>query len=98
MNVIARSTSPEMRSIAAYTGCRIAEALQLRKEDIRKEAGRHIFDLNPLAGSIKSGMYRLVPCINTWSPWALRFVEEYEMALCSQRAATCGWLNLFERL
>lgn len=47
--------------IAAYTGCRIAEALQLRKEDVREESGHHIFDLNPLAGSIKSGTYRLVP-------------------------------------
>lgn len=47
--------------IAAYTGCRIAEALQLRKEDVRKESGHYIFDLNPLAGSIKSGTYRLVP-------------------------------------
>jgi integrase len=47
--------------IAAYTGCRIAEALQLRREDVRKESGHHVFDLNPLAGSIKSGMYRLVP-------------------------------------
>lgn len=47
--------------IAAYTGCRISEALQLRKEDVRKDSGRHVFDLNPLAGSIKSGAYRLVP-------------------------------------
>lgn len=47
--------------IACYTGCRISEALQLRKEDVRKESRHYIFDLNPLAGSIKSGMYRLVP-------------------------------------
>lgn len=47
--------------IAAYTGCRIAEALQLRKEDIRKELKHHIFDFNPAAGSIKSKSYRLVP-------------------------------------
>lgn len=47
--------------IAAYTGCRIAEALQLRKEDIRKEFKHHIFDFNPAAGSIKSKSYRLVP-------------------------------------
>jgi integrase len=47
--------------IAAYTGCRISEALQLRKEDVREESGHHVFDLNPLAGSIKSGTYRLVP-------------------------------------
>jgi len=47
--------------IAAYTGCRIAEALQLRKEDVRTESGHHVFDLNPLAGSIKTGTFRLVP-------------------------------------
>lgn len=47
--------------IAAYTGSRIAEVLQLRKEDIRNEAGHHVFDLNPLAGSIKTGTFRLVP-------------------------------------
>jgi len=47
--------------VAAYTGCRIAEALQLRKQDIREESGRHVFDLNPLAGSIKTGTFRLVP-------------------------------------
>lgn len=47
--------------IAAYTGCRIAEALQLRKEDVREDTGKHIFDLNPLAGSIKTGTFRLVP-------------------------------------
>lgn len=47
--------------IAAYTGSRISEVLQLRKEDVRRESGYHVFDLNPLAGSIKSGTFRLVP-------------------------------------
>lgn len=47
--------------IACYTGCRIAEALQLRKEDIRKHSKHRVFDFNPAAGSIKSGSYRLVP-------------------------------------
>lgn len=47
--------------IACYTGCRISEVLQLRKEDVRKDQKTYIFDLNPLAGSIKSGTYRLVP-------------------------------------
>jgi integrase len=62
--------------IAAYTGCRIAEALQLRKEDIRKESGQYIFDLNPLAGSIKSGTYRLVPVHrHLIALGLLRFVE-----------------------
>jgi integrase len=47
--------------IACYTGCRIAEALQLRKEDVRLESGQYVFDFNPAAGTIKSGQYRLVP-------------------------------------
>ncbi|MET4324439.1 integrase [Bradyrhizobium sp. i1.15.2] len=47
--------------IACYTGCRIAEALQLRKEDIREESNHRAFDFNPAAGSIKSGSYRIVP-------------------------------------
>lgn len=47
--------------IAAYTGCRIVEALQLRKEDVREESGLYVFDFNPAAGSIKSKSYRLVP-------------------------------------
>lgn len=47
--------------IAAYTGSRISEVLQLRKEDVRRESGHDVFDLNPLAGTIKSGTFRLVP-------------------------------------
>jgi integrase len=33
----------------------------IRKEDVRTESGHPVFDLNPLAGSIKTGTYRLVP-------------------------------------
>ncbi|MGY2902951.1 hypothetical protein [Bradyrhizobium sp. URHC0002] len=63
--------------IAAYSGCRIAEALQLRKEDVRKESGHHVFDLNPLAGSIKSGNFRLVPVHRHLIDLGfLRFVED----------------------
>lgn len=63
--------------IAAYTGCRIAEALQLRKEDVREDTGRHIFDLNPLAGSIKTGTFRLVPIHpHLIELGFLRFVDE----------------------
>lgn len=63
--------------VAAYTGCRIAEALQLRKEDVRKEARHHILDLNPLAGSIKSGTYRIVPVHQHLVALGfLRFVDE----------------------
>ncbi|UQR64305.1 site-specific integrase [Bradyrhizobium sp. C-145] len=63
--------------IACYTGCRIAEALQLRKEDIRKHSKHHVFDFNPDAGSIKSGSYRLVPVHeHLIGLGLLRFVEE----------------------
>ena len=47
--------------IAAYTGCRIAEALQLRKEDIFEESGHRVIRFTPEAGSIKTGRFRLVP-------------------------------------
>lgn len=63
--------------IACYTGCRIAEALQLRKEDVRKDSEHHVFDFNPEAGSIKSGSYRLVPVHQHLVDLGLlRFVEE----------------------
>lgn len=47
--------------IAAYTGCRIAEALQLRKSDIHKEGQHNALRFTPEAGSIKSGVFRVVP-------------------------------------
>lgn len=47
--------------VACYTGARISEVLQLRKGDVREESGHRVFDLNPLAGSIKTGVFRLVP-------------------------------------
>ncbi|MFK4502878.1 integrase [Bradyrhizobium japonicum] len=63
--------------IAAYTGCRIAEALQLRKEDVREDSGKNVLDLNPLAGSIKTGTFRLVPIHpHLIELGFLRFVEE----------------------
>ncbi|MCK1410184.1 site-specific integrase [Bradyrhizobium sp. 76] len=63
--------------IAAYTGCRIAEVLQLRKEDVRKDTQHRVFDFNPAAGSIKSGLYRLVPVHQHLIDLGLlRFVED----------------------
>ncbi|MCA1397472.1 hypothetical protein [Bradyrhizobium sp. BRP56] len=63
--------------IACYTGCRIAEALQLRKEDVRKDSKHHVFDFNPAAGSIKSGSYRIVPVHQHLIDLGLlRFVED----------------------
>ncbi|MFK4561880.1 integrase [Bradyrhizobium ottawaense] len=63
--------------IACYTGCRIVEALQLRKEDIREDSNHRVFDFNPAAGSIKSGLYRLVPVHQHLIDLGfLRFVED----------------------
>jgi integrase len=46
---------------AAFTGARISEITQLRKEDVRKESGRWIVRITPDAGSVKSGGFRDVP-------------------------------------
>ncbi|WP_273688883.1 tyrosine-type recombinase/integrase [Ketogulonicigenium vulgare] len=47
--------------LCAFTGARISEVTQLRKEDMREENGRWIIRITPDAGSVKSGGYRDVP-------------------------------------
>ncbi|MEH6521100.1 DUF6538 domain-containing protein [Sulfitobacter sp.] len=47
--------------LCAFTGARVAEITQLRKEDIRKEEGQWIVRITPDAGTVKSGGYRDVP-------------------------------------
>lgn len=47
--------------LCAFTGARVTEVTQLRKEDVRQEDGRWIVRLTPGAGSVKSGHYRDVP-------------------------------------
>ncbi len=47
--------------ICAYTGARITEITQLRKEDILVEDGIPCIRITPDAGSVKSGKYRIVP-------------------------------------
>lgn len=47
--------------LAAFTGARISEITQLRKEDVRKEGDRWIVRITPDAGSVKSGGFRDVP-------------------------------------
>jgi integrase len=65
--------------IAAYTGCRIAEALQLRKADIYKEGGHHALRFTPEAGSIKSGVFRVVPIHQHLIDFGfLKFVKDSE--------------------
>ena len=47
--------------LAAFSGARISEITQLRKEDVRKERERWIIRITPDAGSVKAGGYRDVP-------------------------------------
>lgn len=47
--------------LAAFTGARIGELAQLRKEDVCKRDGIHFLLLTPEAGTIKSGQFREVP-------------------------------------
>jgi len=47
--------------LAAFSGARVTELTQLRKEDLRKEGGQWIMRITPDAGSVKTGEYRDVP-------------------------------------
>ena len=46
--------------LAAYTGARVGELAQLRKQDLRKESGHWIIELTPAAGTIKTNEARKV--------------------------------------
>lgn len=47
--------------LCAFTGARVTEITQLRKEDLREHDGRWILRITPDAGSVKTGQYRDVP-------------------------------------
>jgi integrase len=47
--------------ICAFTGARVSEITQLRKEDIRQVDGHWIARITPDAGAVKSGGFRDVP-------------------------------------
>lgn len=47
--------------ICAFTGARVSEITQLRKEDIRKVDGHWVARITPDAGTVKAGGYRDVP-------------------------------------
>lgn len=47
--------------LAAFTGARVTELTQLRKQDVRTENGRRFIRITPDAGSVKTGIYRDVP-------------------------------------
>ncbi len=47
--------------LCAYSGARVGEMAQLRKQDLRKEDGIWIMRITPEAGTVKDGDYRDVP-------------------------------------
>ena len=47
--------------LCAYSGCRVGELVQLRKEDIREVSGTWVMSITPEAGTVKGKEYREVP-------------------------------------
>jgi integrase len=47
--------------LCAYTGCRVNEMSQLRKEDVREVEGVWIVNITPEAGDVKTGKFRETP-------------------------------------
>lgn len=47
--------------LCAFSGARISELMQLRKQDFRKEGETHVMRITPEAGTVKAGGYRDVP-------------------------------------
>ena len=47
--------------LCAFTGARVVEVAQLRKEDVRREGEHWVIRISPEAGSVKTGIYRDVP-------------------------------------
>ncbi|WP_024898064.1 tyrosine-type recombinase/integrase [Brucella rhizosphaerae] len=63
--------------LCAFTGARIVEITQLRKQDVRVENGIPVVRITPEAGSVKTGHYRDVPLHDQIvSLGFLRFVEQ----------------------
>lgn len=46
--------------LCAYTGARVSEVVQMRKQDLRKEGETWVLTITPDAGSVKTGQYREV--------------------------------------
>lgn len=47
--------------LCAFTGARVSEMTQLRKQDVREEAGTYVLRIAPNAGTVKAGDFRDVP-------------------------------------
>lgn len=65
--------------ICAFTGARVSEITQLRKEDIRQVDGHWIARITPDAGTVKAGGYRDVPLhMQIIEEGFAKFVEDAE--------------------
>lgn len=63
--------------LCAFSGARVAEITQLRKEDVRETNGIAYLRITPDAGSVKTGLYRDVPIHRQLIEVGfLRFVEQ----------------------
>ncbi len=47
--------------LCAFSGARVVEITQLRKQDFRDESGVYVMRISPDAGTVKTGLYRDVP-------------------------------------
>ncbi|MBX3574985.1 MAG: integrase [Mesorhizobium sp.] len=94
--------------LCAFTGARITEVTQLRKEDIRDEGGVPVMRITPDAGSVKTGQYRDVPLhpqlvelgfldfVKAASPGPLFHKSKGEKAIIGARTASgrvSNWLQ-----
>ena len=63
--------------LCAYTGARVGEIAQLRKEDVREEEGVTIIRITPEAGDVKTKEYREIPIhAHLVEEGFLKFVEQ----------------------
>jgi integrase len=51
--------------LCAFTGDRVSEVLQLRREDVRREGVPWVAKITPEAGSVKNKEFRDVPCTHS---------------------------------
>ena len=65
--------------LCAFSGARVSEITQLRKEDVREEGGRWIIRITPDAGTMKAGHFRDVPLHRqVIAEGFIQFVEQAE--------------------
>jgi integrase len=55
-----RLSLSSLPALAAYSGARVGEVAQLRRQDVRQEAGHWLIELTPEAGTIKTNEARKV--------------------------------------